>query len=432
MTTENGGDGAGAQVGGGDGPGAQTIRVKAEDIVKIQSTLDVILERLAAVDAGRADTDATVAALGLDLEEIKEVVRNRAAAPPERGNQAGGAREDGSAGVAAEPGTRALLRGAVCVPRGSSIGDDEDDIGGRYGRGGRCEGYETDDRRQLPTKISLKECLCNPWKSKEEVKTWLNRAIATVRRLRASRDDIQDYVISKLMEPQLRAHVVASARLLPDAPFVDVLIDARDKLLGTMQTRTRVRSWKSAARALKQADNESLSDFLVVSKLMEPQLRAHGMASARLLPDAPFIDVLIDAGDKLLGTCMQTRTRRSWKSAARALNQAENESLTDFLPKLETVINEFVENDPENADDEEIFDIYLAAITADVKATLETEHNLWAHLDVRETYLDKVRYLRECLYAQRAKEDAQSKKRMLVVAVSRPPVCSTCNSRDHS
>ncbi|CEO96194.1 hypothetical protein PBRA_009723, partial [Plasmodiophora brassicae] len=353
MTTENGGDGA----------GAQTIRVKVEDMVKIQSTLDVILERLAALEAGRANTDATVAALGLDLEEIKEVViRDRAAAPPERGNQAAGARGDGNARVAAGPGTRAPLRGAVRVPRGSSIGDDEDEIEGRYGRGGRRGGYEADDRRQLPIKISLKECVSNPWKSGEEVKTWLNGAVATVRRLKASRDDIQDYVISKLMEPQLRAHVVASARQLPDAPFVDVLIDARDKLLGTTQTRTR----------------------------------------------------------------------RSWKSAARALKQADNESLTDFLPKLETVINEFVENDPEHADDEEIFDIYLAAITPDVKAILETEHLLWAHLDVRETYLDKVGYLRECLYAQRAKEGVKPKKRTLVGAVTRSPICNTCNSRDHS
>lgn len=80
--------------------------------------------------------------------------------------------------------------------------------------------------------------MSNPWRSKEEAKTWLNGAIATVRRLRACRDDIQDYVVSKLMEPQLRAHVLASARQLPDAPFVEVLIDARDKLMGTMETRT--------------------------------------------------------------------------------------------------------------------------------------------------------------------------------------------------
>lgn len=73
MATENGGVGAGAQtVGGGDGTGAHTIRVKVEDMVRIQTTLDVILARLEAVDGA---TDATVAALGLDVEEIKEVVR---------------------------------------------------------------------------------------------------------------------------------------------------------------------------------------------------------------------------------------------------------------------------------------------------------------------------------------------------------------------
>lgn len=106
--------------------------------------------------------------------------------------------------------------------------------------------------------------------------------------------------------------------------------------------------------------------------------------------------------------------------------------MTEFLPKLETVINEFVENDPDHAGDEEIFDIYLAAINTDTRAALETEHLLWAHLDVRETYLDKVAYVRECLYAKRAKEDDKPKKRTLVGAVSRPPVCNTCNSRDHS
>ncbi|SPQ95330.1 unnamed protein product (mitochondrion) [Plasmodiophora brassicae] len=87
--------------------------------------------------------------------------------------------------------------------------------------------------------------------------------------------------------------------------------------------------------------------------------------------------------------------------------------MTEFLPKLETVINEFVENDPDHAGDEEIFDIYLAAINTDTRAALETEHLLWAHLDVRETYLDKVAYVRECLYAKRAKEDDKPKKRTL-------------------
>lgn len=84
------------------------------------------------------------------------------------------------------------------MPHGSGIGDNEYDTGGRYESSDRREGFEGDGRRQLPIKISLMECKSGPWKHKEE-KTCLNGAIATVRRLSARRDDIENDVASKLM-----------------------------------------------------------------------------------------------------------------------------------------------------------------------------------------------------------------------------------------
>lgn len=60
---------------GGDDAGAHTTSCKVEDMLKIQTTLDVTLARSEAADA-----------VGLNAQAIKETVRNRLAGPPAKAN----------------------------------------------------------------------------------------------------------------------------------------------------------------------------------------------------------------------------------------------------------------------------------------------------------------------------------------------------------
>lgn len=72
------------------------------------------------------------------------------------------------------------------------------------------------DGFRVPATIDLTECSKDPWKDWVAVKTWFKRPILSlVRRLDASREDVDNYVLSKRMHTDLRAHVTAPNWLFP-------------------------------------------------------------------------------------------------------------------------------------------------------------------------------------------------------------------------
>ncbi|XXQ36609.1 CCHC-type domain-containing protein [Plasmodiophora brassicae] len=342
------------------------ITVKAEDLDELRPMLRSIIAHMKVQDEERIQQRGEIATLRLDMDDVRamvlaakeqDVAREQMAvqeasrAPVGRENSAPAdtARARLEADVAglkeelraARTQIAAMHRPVARVRCSSGELASEAPVGDR--------GY--DERLRAPVKIDLKECTKDPWKDREAVKTWLNGAMPLVRRRDASREDQENYVLSKGMHPALRAHVGASTWLFPTG--------SRDKLLGKKEARTR----------------------------------------------------------------------GSWGLAAKSLKQRDGETLTAFLPRLETALNEYRENDPDRAHDGEIYDIYLASLNAQVRGKLVTTHMLWEHLETRRTYREKISFIRECLYEERNADDAKPTKKAVVGAAGR---CRTCRSTGHS
>ena len=96
-------------------------------------------------------------------------------------------------------------------------------------RAGRGAGWHSS---RTPPKLTV--CSADPWNATESgtVVMWLNMALSTVRRLRAmDRADIELWLRSRVANKALAELFASAERMLPEAPYEDVLICARDGIM---------------------------------------------------------------------------------------------------------------------------------------------------------------------------------------------------------
>ena len=79
-----------------------------------------------------------------------------------------------------------------------------------------------------------------------------------------------------------------------------------------------------------------------------------------MLPGSPYADVLVYVRDRLTGV-MEREDRGRWMEAALSVHQRAAETLTAFLTRLETAVNELTVNMPESATAELVYFIYREA-----------------------------------------------------------------------
>jgi hypothetical protein len=91
---------------------------------------------------------------------------------------------------------------------------------------------------------------------------WFNMAISTVRRLvYDDRLEVELWIRTKIGHKSLAEIIGSAERMLPDEPYEQVLIYARDRITGTLEQEDRTR-WMEAALAVHQRPDETLTAFL--------------------------------------------------------------------------------------------------------------------------------------------------------------------------
>ena len=196
----------------------------------------------------------------------------------------------------------------------------------------------------------------------------------------------------------------------------------------------------SSVRRMWDRDRTDIELWLR-SKIANKALAELLASAERMLPLAPYDDVLIYVRDRITGV-LEREDRGRWMEAALAVHQRPDEGLTAFLTRLETAVNELTVNLPEQATTDLIYFIYRGSLSERTRDVLEKNHlytNRARDLQMEE----RLRFLHSCLYKERLREQQSETKtpKNVVGAASSPPrpsgsptdfSCRTCETNEHS
>eukprot|EP00474_Spongospora_subterranea_P003529 CRZ03987.1 hypothetical protein [Spongospora subterranea] len=107
----------------------------------------------------------------------------------------------------------------------------------------------------------LTTCTANPWSAAEVdcAVMWINMTISTVRRLEyEDRRDVEIWFRTRMGNKSLVELLASAERMLPDGPYEEVLLYARDRIQGSLEQEDGNR-WMEAALAVHQRPDVPLA-----------------------------------------------------------------------------------------------------------------------------------------------------------------------------